>query len=159
MGGGAAQELLWGCSDWLERFRPRTVSLSHSLKPRVSGPCVKLSGWTMRRIPTCVKIPIVPVSRFRVLLVIRECNSFKILIMQLTDRFIDSCNRADDFPKNLIGNETFIEYNLIDYHERLNYRASELFSPDDEGYLRFWEYDDENQSKPMHSTELPPRCR
>jgi hypothetical protein len=111
---------------------------------------------TMRHFQTCVKIPIVPVSRFRVLLVVRECNSFKIVIMQLTDQFIDSCNHADEFPKNLIGNETFIEYNLIDYHERLNDRASELFSPEDEGYLRFWEYDDENQSKPMRSTKFPP---
>jgi hypothetical protein len=104
-----------------------------------------------------VKIPIVPVFRFRVLLVVRKRNSFKFVIMQFTDQFIDSCNHADEFPKNLIGNETFIEYNLIDYHERLNDRASELFSPEDEGYLRFWEYNDENQSKPVHSIELVPR--
>ena len=74
--------------------------------------------------------------------------------MQPTDRFIDSCIRADEFPKNLIRHETFVDYSLNDYQERLNDRASELFSSEDNGYLRFWEYDDEKHSKSMFKIEF-----
>ena len=67
--------------------------------------------------------------------------------MSLTQRFIESCDHADNYPINLVGQETFVDYNLTDYLERLNDRASELFSPEDKGYLRFWNYDGEEQSK------------
>jgi hypothetical protein len=66
--------------------------------------------------------------------------------MLLTQRFIESCDHADIYPTNLVKQETFVDYNLTDYQERLNDRASELFSPEDKGYLRFWNYDDEEQS-------------
>ena len=69
--------------------------------------------------------------------------------MQITDKFIESCEHADDFPTNLVRHETFVDYSLIDYHERLKDRSSELFSPEDKGCLRIWEYDDKQHSKSM----------
>jgi hypothetical protein len=66
--------------------------------------------------------------------------------MSLTDQFIKSCNNSDDFPKNLTKPET-LSYNLNDYYKRLNDRDRDLFSPEDEGQLTIWEYDDEKQRK------------
>jgi hypothetical protein len=66
--------------------------------------------------------------------------------MSLSDQFIESCNSADDFPKNLTKPET-LRYNLDDYYKRLNDRDRDLFSPEDKGQLIIWEYDDEKQSK------------
>lgn len=67
--------------------------------------------------------------------------------MLLAEKFIDSCDHADSYPTNLLRQETFIDYSLTDYQERLKERASELFSPEGQGCLRIWQYDDEEQSK------------
>ena len=63
-----------------------------------------------------------------------------------TERFTKSCDLADSYPTNLVRQETFVDYSLTDYQDRLNDRAGELFSPEDKGYLRFWQYSDDGQS-------------
>jgi hypothetical protein len=87
---------------------------------------------------------------FWVSLVVSEYNSFHFETMQFSNEFIESCNRADEFPQNLISHKTYVDYSLTDYRERLKDHSSELFSLEEDGNLRFWEYDDETQSKQIY---------
>ncbi|RDW85933.1 hypothetical protein BP5796_04258 [Coleophoma crateriformis] len=64
--------------------------------------------------------------------------------MSPADRFLVSCQNADQFPNNLVARGIF-DYNLDDYRERLDQRQHDLFSSEDDGLLEFWEYSDEEQ--------------
>ena len=58
------------------------------------------------------------------------------------ERFIESCNVADSFPKNALLHQP-PNYNLTDYFERLDDREEVLFSPRDQASLIIWEYNDD----------------
>ncbi|RDW74883.1 hypothetical protein BP6252_06025 [Coleophoma cylindrospora] len=67
--------------------------------------------------------------------------------MSPADRFLVSCQNADQFPNNLVARGIF-DYNRDDYRERLDQRQYDLFSSEDDGSLEFWEYVDEEQGMP-----------
>ncbi|CAG8952521.1 hypothetical protein HYFRA_00009625 [Hymenoscyphus fraxineus] len=56
------------------------------------------------------------------------------------NRFTESCNQADKFPRNLVQHETY-EHNLLTYYDRLDEREEELFSEEPEAFLDLLEYD------------------
>lgn len=57
------------------------------------------------------------------------------------NRFIKSCNQADNFPRNLVHHETY-EHNLLTYVDRLDEREDKLFSKEENGSLDLLEYDE-----------------
>jgi hypothetical protein len=62
------------------------------------------------------------------------------------EHFLESCNQASNFPKNLIHHDTY-EHNLKGYVERLDKRQLDLFSDEDKGSLDLTEFDVQTRSK------------
>ena len=57
------------------------------------------------------------------------------------DQVLDSCNRAADYPQNLIRSNTYA-FVAQSYSDKLTERQGELFHNPEKAALDFWECDD-----------------
>ena len=57
------------------------------------------------------------------------------------DQILASCNSAADYPKNLIGSNTYA-FVAHSYFDKLNERQRELFHNPEKAALDFWEFGD-----------------
>jgi hypothetical protein len=65
--------------------------------------------------------------------------------------FVNSCNAAATYPKNLISPDEY-QHSLQNYVDQLDERESQLFDADDKATLDFWDLDDEAAGTCSQST-------